>query len=121
MGFDFYIWKVLHIYYGEKNYLSVKIGDIDGGYYYWDYDEDDENYDFKVNEYKKWILTPQSDPIILYNNGKFNMASTEIKYESIIDNEIKYKSIIDNEINKHNINWIDITKIIKTEERYERG
>lgn len=109
MGCDFYISKVLYIYYNDNNYLNIEI-DLDRGYYNFNYDEDEEDYEKKVNGYIIDRLTPKMKPIIIYNNNKFNNASLEIKY----------KSIIEKEINKYDKKWSDIIKIVKVEERYER-
>jgi len=110
MGCDYYILKVLHIYYNENDYLEFEL-DRERCYYFYSYDSDEENYDNKVNEYIKDILTPKMKPIILYSNNNFTNSLFETKY----------KTIIDNEINKNNMQWCHIHKIMKVEKRYERG
>jgi hypothetical protein len=105
----YYILKVLHIYYNDTDYLNFEL-DRQLRLYYFAYDEDEEYYEDKVNEYKQNILTPKMNPIILYINNNF----TKLLFET------KYTTIIDNEINKNNMQWSDITKIIKVEERYEK-
>jgi hypothetical protein len=109
MGCDYYILKVLRIYYTETDYLEVELT-RERGYYYYQFDEDEEHYENKVSEYINDILTPKMKPILLYDNNNFIQLSFETKY----------KTIIDNEINKNNMRWGDIHKIVKVEERYER-
>lgn len=109
MGCDYYILKVLRIYYNETNYLDFELN-REQCYYYYLYDEDEENYEYKVSEYINNILTPKMNPIMLYENNNFIQLSIETKY----------KTIIDNEINKNNIRWGDIQKIVKVEKRYKR-
>jgi len=109
MGCDYYILKVLRIYYTETDYLDVELT-RERGYYYYQFDEDEEHYENKVSEYINDILTPKMKPIMLYENNNFIQLSFETKY----------KTIIDNEINKNNMIWDHIHKIVKVEERYER-
>ena len=109
MGCDYYILKVLHIYYNETDYLDFELN-REKGYYYYSYDSDEENYEDKVSEYINDILTPKMKPIMLYENNNFIQPSFETKY----------KTIVDNEINKNNMRWGHIHKIVKVEERYER-
>jgi hypothetical protein len=108
MGCDYYILKVLHIYYNETDYLDIELNREKG--YYYSYDSDEENYEDKVSDYINDILTPKMKPIMLYENNNFIQPSFETKY----------KTIIDNEINKNNMRWSHIHKIVKVEERYER-
>jgi len=109
MGCDYYIEKVLHIYYNNIDYFPIELCRDKGDYYY-DFDIDDIDYEKKINEYKKNILTSQIEPIILYDNNRFKKISYEIKY----------KQLIENKINIYHKKWDDIIKIIKVEERYER-
>jgi len=116
MGCDYYIIRFLHIYYNDNDndndndYLEFEVDREKGYYYYDDYDEDDENYDEMVNEYKKNILTVKMKPIIIYNNNNFNKLSSEHKYKNVVEYEM-------NAIDKK---WCDVTKIIKIEKRFER-
>ena len=110
MGCDYYILKVLHIYYNDNDYLEFEL-ERERCYYFYSYDSDEEDYEEKVNEYIKDILTPKMKPIILYSNNNFTNSLFETKY----------KTIIDNEINKNNMQWCHIHKIMKVEKRYERG
>ena len=110
MGCDYYILKVLHIYYNETDYLDFELEREKCYYYYHQYDNDEEDYEEKVNKYKEDILTPKMEPIMIYENNNFIKLSFETKY----------KTIIDNEINKNNMRWAHIHKIVKVEERYER-
>ncbi len=115
MGCDYYVKKVLHIYYNDNEYLNVELNRI-RGYYNDDGDDDQdedetmEDYLERVDEYFKYILTPKMKPIVIYENKWFNKLSYKIKYISLIKNEI----------NKKKIRWTDITKVIKVEERQQR-
>jgi chromosomal replication initiation ATPase DnaA len=84
MGCDYYIVKVLHIYYNETDYLEFEIN-RKREYYYYEYDSDEEDYEDKVNEYKKNILTPVMKPIILYTDNGFIKPSFEEKYKDILE------------------------------------
>ena len=110
MGCDYYIQKVLRIYFEDDDYLCFVIG-TERGYYMNIYDEDEEEYETKLNEYLKECLTPKMEPIILYNNGAFNKSTYETKYKSIVENFMKDCGKV----------FSDITKIIKVEDRYERN
>jgi hypothetical protein len=113
MGCDFYILKLLHIYYDDKEYLEVFLHRQRGDYIFnEDSDEDvsDEDYDVRINECVKHALTPRMKPIIIHINNVF----TKSHFES------KYKSLVENEINKYDKKWSEITKIIKVEKRCER-
>ena len=107
MGCDYYIQKVLRIYFEDDDYLCFVV-ETERGYYMDIYDEDEEDYETKVNEYKKKCLTPDIEPIIIYN-GAFNKSASETKY----------KSIVENFMNDCGKKFSDITKIIKVEHRYE--
>jgi hypothetical protein len=107
MGCDYYILIVLRIYC-ENYFLDIELT-RERGYYYYNFDEDEEDYEDKVSNYINNILTPKMNPIVLYDNNNFLKPSFETKY----------KTIIDNQINKNNVRWSDIRKIIKLEERYE--
>lgn len=109
MGCDYYIVKVLQIYYNDNDYFEIELERERGNYYY-DYDEDEEDYEKKINEYIKNILTPQMNPIIIYDNNSFRKLLLETKY----------KNIVEYEINDYDKKWCDIIKIIKVEKRYER-
>jgi hypothetical protein len=110
MGCDYYILKVLYIYYNENDYLEIEL-ERERCYYFYSCDSDEENYEEQINEYIKDILTPKMKPIILYSNNNFTNSSFEIKY----------KTIVVDEINRNNKQWCDIHKIIKVEKRYKRG
>ena len=105
MGCDYYITKVLRIYFGD-DYLSFVI-ERERGYYFSIYDED-EDYETEKEEYIKQCLTPKMEPIIIYDN-KFN-TTYETKY-NIVEDLLKDCCKI----------FSDVTKIIKVEVRYERN
>ena len=110
MGCEYYIFKVLHIYYNDTEYLDVTLHRKRGYYDYEEQDEDeaDEDYNNRVNDYINYILTPKMKPVAIYNNCKFNSLSFETKY----------KHFVENELNRYNKKWSEITKIIKVEERH---
>jgi hypothetical protein len=110
MGCDYYIVKMLNIYCdNDDEYLTLEI-DNQRGYYHIIYDEDDDDYEIKVNEYIKECLTPSIQPIIIYDNNNFIKPTFETKYKYIVEQFIKnYGKTLNN-----------IIKIIKVEERYER-
>jgi hypothetical protein len=109
MGCDYYILKILHIYYNDNEYLEVELDRI--RCYYEDiYDEDEEDYDEKMNEYIKNILMPRMKPIIIFNNHENQWNK--------LDFETKYKTLVENEMKKHGKAWNEIVKIIKVEVRY---
>jgi len=110
MGCDYYIQKLLRIYFEDDDYLSFVVG-TERGYYIDIYDEDEEDYERKINDYIKECLTPKMKPIIIYNNGVFNKPTYETKY----------KYIVENFMNDCGKKCSDITKIIKIEDRYERN
>jgi len=110
MGCDYYITKVLQIYYNETEFFEFVLDKEKGYFNYDNFDEDDDNYEENVKSYIKSVLTPQTQPIILYNNGKFNKPNTEKKYKVLIE-----FLLTDNKKE-----WSDIIKIIKVEERFER-
>ena len=110
MGCDYYIVKVLRVYFNDIEYISIELN-RNKGYYYYDFDEDEEDYDKKVIDHINKCLTPQMVPIILYDNNSFK----NVLYET------KYKLFVQNEIIKYHKKWSDIIKIIKVERRYERN
>ena len=112
MGCDYYIVKYLCIYFNDKDndVLNFEIERERG--YFGDHlgDEDEDDYEKKRDEYLKNVLTPQTKPITIYNNGVFNKPMSETKYKSIIEGLIRDSGK----------KWSEITKIIKEEGRYER-
>jgi hypothetical protein len=113
MGCDYYIIKALHIYYNDNDYLELEL-ERKRAYYNYTYldhlDEDDDDYDKHVEAYIKYTLTPEMNPIIIYNNHTFNKESSEIKY----------KNLVEDTINKSNKAMSEITKIVKVEVRRKR-
>ena len=110
MGCDYYILKVLHIYYNDNDHLDIEL-DRERGYYDdRQFDPDEEDYEKKLNEYIEQTLMPKFDPILIYSNGIFKKSSCKSKYETLVENKI----------NKHGKNWREIKKIVKVEERHER-
>ncbi len=103
MGCDYYICKMVCIYFDDfiENKLTIEI-ERKRGYF----NNSDEDY----NEYKKKCLTPVDKPIIIYSNNNF----IKQLYED------KYKNIIGHEIRKYNKEWHEISKIVQIETRFER-
>lgn len=110
MGCDYYITKVLQMYYSETEFIEFETSRERCYFYYEILDEDDDNYDENLKSYKKSVLTPKSAPIILYINGKFNKPITEEKYKTFVEYEVTHNGK----------KWSDIIKIIKVEKRFER-
>ena len=108
MGCDYYIIKVLQVYYSDNEYLEVEINRERCYYDDTQFDEDADDYDKQLNNYIKDVLTVKAEPIIIYN-GVFNKSSCESKY----------KDPVQNELNKHNKTWSDVIKIVKVEKRYD--
>jgi hypothetical protein len=110
MGCDYYILKLLQIYYNDNDFLEIEL-DRERGYYDdFQFDEDADDYDEKINEHIQQILIPKVDPIIIYKNNAFNKSSCESKYKTLVENKLK----------KYDKKWEEIIKIIKVEERHER-
>jgi hypothetical protein len=113
MGCDYYIIKVLHIYYrvneNEDNYLEVEINRERCYYDDYQFDEDSDDYDDNLNKYIEDLLLPKAVPIVIYNNNKFNKSSCECKYKTLVENEVA----------KYGKKWCEVTKIVKVEKRHE--
>lgn len=108
MGCDYYIIKVLQIYYNDTEYLEVEINRERCYYDDYQFDEDAEDYDEQLNNYIDDVLTVKTEHILIYSNGTFNKSSCESKY----------KGSVENELNKHNKTWSDVIKIVKVEKRH---
>ena len=111
MGCDYYIYKKLHIYYNENEYLDI-ILHTERGYFHEDriIDSDDESADQNFSEYIRFTLIPKMKPNMIYDGKKWNNPETETKYKNIIEKTIK----------EHNISMTSIIKIVKVEERRQR-
>jgi hypothetical protein len=111
MGCDYYIVKVLHVYYQDGDFEI----EVERQRRYFDYenenfDEDEDNYEEKLAEYKRGVLTPCIPPITIYANKAFNKELTEYKYKELVEAELSNRSI----------EWSALKQIIKVELRYER-
>jgi len=110
MGCDYYVVKLLHIYFedeAEKHELELERL---RGYYCDDdvyYDEDAEDYEKQLQAYLIWVLTPKMEPIVLYAQQSFTKPSFEQKYKTLIEHELQ----------KLGKTWMNVTKILKVEER----
>jgi len=112
MGCDYYIDKNLDIYDYNDELISFINLEHERGYYWFTslLDEDEDGYDEELTRYIKDTLEPSMKPIVIYNNNTFNKLSFENKYKKIIEDNIK---LFNKTLN-------DVSKIIKTENRYER-
>jgi hypothetical protein len=108
MGCDYYIVKYIDIYYSDGSQDSFE-SDRDRGYYYFKYDEDNEDYEEKREEYILDLLCVETKPIPIYDNGQFKSRLVELKYKSLIEDKMG-----------KNKKWEDIVKVEKTEMREER-
>lgn len=108
MGCDYYIIKVLQIYYSNNDYLEVEINRERCYYNDYQFDEDADDYDEQLNNYIEDILTVKVAPITVYSNGTFNKSSCESKYRNLVENEL----------NKHNKTMSNVIKIMKVEKRH---
>uniref|UniRef100_A0A6C0H3I1 Uncharacterized protein n=1 Tax=viral metagenome TaxID=1070528 RepID=A0A6C0H3I1_9ZZZZ len=112
MGCDYYILKLLQIYYNNDDFLEIELY-RQKGYYIDDDQDEDEDYDDyseRFHEYVEYCLETKMKPIVIYNNNCFCKSSFDTKYTNIIEDEIV----------KHNKTWSEITKIVKVEKRLER-
>jgi hypothetical protein len=109
MGCDYYITKVLYSYFYDDSHYRIVL-ETDRCYYSWSYDEDEIDYEKKVSEYKKRVLTPVMNPIVIYEDHRFKTETLETKYKKLIEDELS-------EMGKK---WDKIVQIVKEEERYER-
>jgi len=115
MGCDYYICKYLKIKF-QNNLPSYILLEKDIGYFNFNEDEDDTDYDKKYTKYVKDILTPNMKPIIVYEKNQFVNSKLEKKYKILIEEELNnYNRSHDNKIE-----WNDILDIKKIEIREER-
>lgn len=109
MGCDYYILKLLRIYYKDNEYLEIEL-DRERGYYDdLQFDEDADDFEDKLNNYIEQILIPKVDPITIYINNQFNKSSCESKYKSLIESAIK----------NYDVSWSEIKQVIKVEVRHQ--
>lgn len=112
MGCDYYIDKNLCVY--DQNDIQISYINIEHERCYYNFvsllDEDEDGYETEFSTYIENLLNKEMKPIVIYGNNTFNKLSSEIKYKRMIEEEIKL----------FNKSWNDISKIIKTEYRYER-
>jgi hypothetical protein len=111
MGCDYYIVKVLQVYYHNGDFEI----EVERQRRYFDYenenfDEDEDNYEEKLAQYKRGVLTPCIQPIHIYTNNTFNKPLSEMKYRGLVETELSNR----------NIKWSALKQIIKVELRYER-
>lgn len=109
MGCDYYIIKSLVIRFEDDTTSYVEL-ERERGYYGWDYDEDEPDYQEKVAAYKERLLTPRMEPIVIYENNGFANSILETKYKLSVEDELK----------EQDKTWCSIVDIVKMEQRYER-
>jgi hypothetical protein len=110
MGCDYYIVKALEI---DFNYsISSRFIELErnSGYFNFDLDEDDPNFDTLYKEYIYETLEPGMDPILIYEEGDFTSKKIELKYKEMVEIELL----------KLGKAWTDVRKICKIEYSYER-
>ena len=112
MGCDYYITKDLFLYDYNDNAFSYIDLEKDTGYYWFasTLDEDEYGYEEEYARYKRDVLKPRMEPIVIYSNQAFGKRQFEMKYKRRIEENLKF-------VNK---TWNDVNKIIKIENRYER-
>ena len=115
MGCEYYINKYLKMNFQSIETWYVQI-EKNNGYFYFDLDEDDYEYDEKYKEYVKEILTPRMIPIIIYAQNQFVNSKLENKYKVLLEEELN----MHNKSNENKIDWKDIIDITKIEKRSER-
>ena len=109
MACDYYIYKYLKVYFTNEDYVYIELV-RNQGYYFYNFDEDDVLYEYKVLQYIIKTLTQITQPITIYIDSAFIKSSYETKFKLYIENKL-----IEYDKNLH-----DITKILKVEKRYER-
>jgi hypothetical protein len=110
MGCDYYIQKYLYIHYKDNSTDYITLSK-DRGYFYFssDLDEDDPDFEIKYKELVSLQLEPEMKPLIIYQDSEFLSNFLENKYKFIVEQKMKNGKY-----------WIDVEKIIKKENRYER-
>ena len=108
MGCDYYIYKKLYIYYKNDRNTTLILLEHDRGYFYEiNIDEDEEDYEEKIEKSIQEQLEPKMKPISIYLNDVFCKPSFEEKYKSLILQHLPRDKV-----------WEDIVKIVKKESRY---
>jgi predicted NUDIX family phosphoesterase len=116
MGCDYYIYKYLIIKLNNNNFpLFIEL-EKDRGYFNFELDEDDPDYDKKYKKYIKKILTPNMEPILIYEKNQFVNSKLENKYKFCIQEELNRF----NKSHEEKIDWANILDINKIETREER-
>jgi hypothetical protein len=109
MGCDYYIEKNLVIYYKDKTRDYISLSRDRGYFYFSDLDEDDPDYEIKNNELIRLQLEPRNKPLVIYQKDEFVTNLLENKYRPIVERNMQNGKC-----------FLDIEKIIKKENRYER-
>ena len=78
MGCDYYIYKYLKINFQSILSLFIEL-EKDRGYFDFYLDEDDIDYEEKYTNYVNELLTPNMQPIIIYEKNKFINSKLENK------------------------------------------
>ena len=87
MGCDYYIIKQIQIHYKNDNtgFVPIEVSRDRGYFYYSNLDEDEEDYEYECRISKEKQLTPEMNPILLYENGKFIKDTYNTKYIRMIE------------------------------------
>lgn len=115
-------WDRYDIFDGSVvSYMDLKV-DSEKGYFSYSGlgDEDEEDYEEKVKEYKCDCLTVDFKPIIIYENGLFLRPTFERKYKERLESGLKDKYCWSRHGNAGDKTWDDVDKIVKVERRRER-
>ena len=110
MGCDYYIFKILRIYYINEPFCSDIILSRENGYYYYYGDEDHPDYQIDHEDYVSRQLELSMRPILVYTNNSYLSENLKNKYSKIIEETIENDSQ----------NTKNIIKVVKVEEREER-
>lgn len=105
MGYDFYIYTYLYVYFENKTSNIPILLNTEKCYFY-------ESDYITEQEYEKEIekqLTPR-DTIQIYSNNAFENSTYELKY----------KEVIQKQLNKIDKNWENISIVEIIERRIER-
>jgi hypothetical protein len=100
MGCDYYIYKILRIYYVNEPFRSDIELSREPGYYYDSFiDEDESNYESQIEEHYSQQHVPLMRPILVYINNSFTSNKLENKYNKTIEERIfndkqQFKNII---------------------------
>ena len=89
MRYDYYRCKNLLVHYKDEDfYYSVIELNSEPRNFYIPFDEDEPDYEKKVEVYKIQQLRPIMDPIIIYINDAFQTSALESKYKERVEHKV---------------------------------